>query len=1321
MEVSNSPRGAVRLSILLLAMLVVTASAQAGAIRLQQNIDAAGLRLESQDPTGVEIHYAMDRFAIDPLVADGRSMHSVRLPGSLLPNNPGAPNLPGMGRIVAIPAGASVSIDIVSVETQTYTGLDIAPARPIQKETDPLVLRYEKDPAIYGRNEYYPTSPVLVSAPWKMRGVDVVSVGITPFQYNPESKELIVYTNLDIRLDFEGGSGQFGEDRLRSRFWEPMLREHLFNYDALPPVDLNRAGRGFGWEYVILCPDEPSFITWADSLKTWRIKQGISTEVFTTTDIGGSSQGIVEAFLDHAYLVWEVPPTAFLILGDHPDGGLPGIPAPTWNDYCLSDNVYADVDGDDLPDMVSGRITASTFLQLERIIGKMLSYEREPYTDPGFYDQPLLAGGWQDDRWFILCSEIVHGFFSNVLGKSPTREYAIYSGDPDSVWSTNENTELVLDYFGPDSLGYVPATCEHLQDWDADSIGVSAAINAGTFLVLHRDHGEVEGWGEPVYRNSNIVGLTNDMFPFVLSINCCSGKFDNPTGPSFAEKFHRVPSGKGALGLIAATETSYSFVNDAFTWGIFDSMWPEFDPYYGGADSTGLTSLRTAFAHTSGKYYLESHDWPYNPQKKVHTYHLFHHHGDAFMRLYSEIPESLDVVHAEYLAFEDTTFSVQADSNAIIALTLDGEIVDVRNATGGVNSFTVPPQTTEGTLFVTVTAPNYFRYEAAVPIVPPIFYLAADGSGDVPTIQAAIDSCVYDGSSIRLANGIYIGEGNRDLDFGGKRLLLTSLSGDRDSCIIDCEGDVVNQRRGFHFHSDEDTTSIVQALTIQNGFVADSLDQIGGGAILCRGASPRIVDCVFRNNTAILGGALACSSATPQLSQCLFTENVADSLGGGVFLTESSPSMEFCVLDSNTAAWGGAIALEASSPEITNCTLAHNAAANAGAGLYCSDSSPTVERCLIAFSPSGEGVACSGISDPVFTCCDVFGNAGGDGLCGTDGGDNISAHPRFCDADSPELTLGSNSPCAVANSPCGELIGAGDVGCGDVELIVVVNPEGTGDYVDIQTAIDDVHEDYTIALTNGIFTGEGNRDLDFGGKRLLLTSLSGERDSCIIDCQGDSLNLCRGFHFQSGEDSTTVVQALTIQNGFVTDDLGQSSGGAILCRGASPRIVDCVFRNNTAILGGALACSSATPQLSQCLFTENAADSLGGGAFLIESSPSMEFCILDSNTAAWGGAIALEASSPEITNCTLAHNAAANAGAGLYCSDSSPTVERCLIAFSPSGEGVACSGISDPVFTCCDVFGNVGGNALCGTNGGDNIASHPRFCDADNPELTLGS
>ena len=72
----------------------------------------------------------------------------------------------------------------------------------------------------------------------------------------------------------------------------------------------------------------------------------------------------------------------------------------------MSDNIYADVTGNDLPDVALARITAQTEAHLETMIGKMIAYESDPPTNSNFYDHPVSAGGWQSDRWFILCADM---------------------------------------------------------------------------------------------------------------------------------------------------------------------------------------------------------------------------------------------------------------------------------------------------------------------------------------------------------------------------------------------------------------------------------------------------------------------------------------------------------------------------------------------------------------------------------------------------------------------------------------------------------------------------------------------------------------------------------------------------------------------------------------------------------------------------------------------------------------------------------------------------------------------------------------------------
>ena len=108
-------------------------------------------------------------------------------------------------------------------------------------------------------------------------------------------------------------------------------------------------------------------------------------------------------------------------------------------------------------------------------------------------------------------------------------------------------------------------------------------------------------------------------------------------------------------------------------------------------------------------------------------------------------------------------------------------------------------------------------YRRIEPKIGFIFSVLPDGSGDYPTIQAAIDD-VLDGDIVELADGVFTGEGNRDLNFNGRPITVRSASGDPDACIIDCGGDP-EEHRGFNFISGEDAASILEGITIRNGYM----------------------------------------------------------------------------------------------------------------------------------------------------------------------------------------------------------------------------------------------------------------------------------------------------------------------------------------------------------------------------------------------------------------------------------------------------------------------------------------------------------------------
>jgi hypothetical protein len=238
----------------------------------------------------------------------------------------------------------------------------------------------------------------------------------------------------------------------------------------------------------------------------------------------------------------------------------------------------------------------------------------------------------------------------------------------------------------------------------------------------------------------------------------------------------------------------------------------------------------------------------------------------------------------------------------------------------------------------------------------------ADRSGDYPTIQAAI-AASNNGDTVLVADGIYTGNGNRNINFQNRKITLRSKNGPAN-CIIDCE----HAGRAFAFTRGETNKSILDGFTIISGYSPM------GGAIYCYESGPKVLNCVFRNNRAYVsdqyggyGGAFfARRSSSPMLSNCAFIANSADVYGGGIFTDyDSSLTVTNCTLAWNSAgkpgiyASGGAIFTgQRTSSNLINCIFWGNSA-NFYSGLQLSiavDCTMRVSFCNIQGGNSSQAI-----------------------------------------------------------------------------------------------------------------------------------------------------------------------------------------------------------------------------------------------------------------------------------------------------------------------------------------------------------------------------
>jgi len=219
---------------------------------------------------------------------------------------------------------------------------------------------------------------------------------------------------------------------------------------------------------------------------------------------------------------------------------------------------------------------------------------------------------------------------------------------------------------------------------------------------------------------------------------------------------------------------------------------------------------------------------------------------------------------------------------------------------------------------------------------------------DFNTIQSAInDANNFDW--VLVADGVYTGPGNYDIDLMGKSINVRSQNGP-ETCIIDCNGTPDSPHIGFIFYSPQPGNSILDGFTITNGYGGP------GGAIWIYYTSPTIKNCVFQKNTADEGGALFVRSflyMPTVIKNCSFTENSAEDYGGAIS-GAGLLNIDNCSFINNSSIYGsgGGIVLNYDAVAmITGCNFTGNYARHGGA--IAGNGSPLITNSSIVGNTAG--------------------------------------------------------------------------------------------------------------------------------------------------------------------------------------------------------------------------------------------------------------------------------------------------------------------------------------------------------------------------------
>ncbi len=644
----------------------------------------------------------------------------------------GHPDLPSVVRIVELPADQrAVEVIVDHVETISLGTHDVQPARADHR-ADMSPNQRRRDPDAYRAASHLPKRWATLQLQGSMRGHRLATVEIHPVRWNPATGELIAATELSITIVTETDPSAAPLTRHRI---VPATEERFRAYASRafggvelaggpesgvelaggPESAVDPAGPGpyqptfrpttdgSPVEYVIVTSDllAPEFQRLAD----WKMQKGVRTVVRTVEWIDDTYPNGVDAaerlrfFIQDAYQNWGV---LWVLLGGDTDQ-VPfryaysslfdgeNIPA----DYyfsCLEGNWNADADalfgeaqidslaGDEvdlLPEVYVGRAPASTVVEAQTFVDKILLYERDTPAGNGYPASALYAA---------------ERLFGNIHGADIAET---------AVNTLPSGTKVVKLY--EESASY-PGSIELSREATIDS------VNNGFGLVHHVGHGyrNTMSLSDFSMSNANADNLTNaERQSFVFAINCSSVSIDFNT---IGERWIKNPNG-GAFGYYGTSR--YAFVSSAtFVQDEWYTAWTDTTT----TESLGeLCTLGRAtllpFSNTDGTF-----RWT------VFALSLL---GDPEMTLFMRNPEALEVAHADSLtignaplALTVTHAGTPVEGATVAAWSASGTFARATtDVTGTANLFLNPEAS--GAVLITATHPNTRAYQASIEVVAP--------------------------------------------------------------------------------------------------------------------------------------------------------------------------------------------------------------------------------------------------------------------------------------------------------------------------------------------------------------------------------------------------------------------------------------------------------------------------------------------------------------------------------------------------------------------------------------------------------------------------
>jgi hypothetical protein len=640
---------------------------------IQTGIPGSGnpveISLISSDIKTSTINCAVSSFVLDEVTTPSGTSSVVDVLQGIPLYEKGAPDLRRVSTSLVIPNRGNMEVKIISSTYKDYENVEIAPSKGVLMISDDASkIPYEYG-AVYQKDAFYPGTVAELREAHIMRDVRGQVLDIYPFQYNPVTKTLRVYTSIKVAMQVNekiAGTNCLEDkgDIIAPETFQQMYQSNYLNYAAQPQpraLATNANGR-----MLVICYD--NFKTNIQPFVDWKIRKGIETEVVNVSTIGNAAA--IKTYISNYYKA-HTDLTYVVLVGDYAQ-----VPASiVASEQYTSDNEYSKLDGtDSYPEIICGRISAETAADVDIQVKKFLTYEKTPSK---LAVDRFNTGG-------VLSLKIGPDNSTKVYLDMVAAKKTLEGGGYKTI------SELYTDGASPSA---------------PTATNISALVNTGLGYLSWISHGSPTQLISFSYTTAHVKKLTNtNMWPMIWNCSCQTGNFK--TGSAcFAETWLRSSLNGEPVGAIGVAMSTRDM-----------PMGPS-EKYGDGAAKLLVDASRKnkTYGGITFDTYIKVAIGDYKMPIEFNCMILF---GDPSLELRTKAPMDLTATHVKTDKIGISNLVVNCNvEGAYIALTVDNKIIGTGYVAGGkVDIKFNNPINTDAVINVTGTSFNYSPYFGQVVI-----------------------------------------------------------------------------------------------------------------------------------------------------------------------------------------------------------------------------------------------------------------------------------------------------------------------------------------------------------------------------------------------------------------------------------------------------------------------------------------------------------------------------------------------------------------------------------------------------------------------------